>query len=152
MDPSAAWALQQARDCSGEQAMAGSLTRTSPVPCAPFSMLRTSGRRSPACAQPSFYFQVGSLREAGTSVPSTAEISEAFGPVAARQRAASAIALHRPFLSEIAAAGGFWCSAYHLSLFAILEALAGFYIDYDRSHFVHTLRTCSFLRQAVSAY
>jgi len=41
--------------------------------------------------------------EAGTSVPSTAEISEAFGPV-------------------IAAAGGFWCSAYHLSLFAILEA------------------------------
>ncbi|CAE7709285.1 unnamed protein product, partial [Symbiodinium necroappetens] len=41
--------------------------------------------------------------EAGTSVPSTAEISEAFGP-------------------DIAAADGFWCSAYHLSLFAILEA------------------------------
>ena len=40
-------------------------------------------------------------------------------------RAASAIALHRSFLSEIAAADGFWCSASHLSLFAILEALAG---------------------------
>ncbi|CAE7248024.1 SDAD1 [Symbiodinium sp. CCMP2456] len=41
--------------------------------------------------------------EAGTSVPSTTEISEAFGP-------------------DIAAAGGFWCAANHLSLFAILEA------------------------------
>ena len=105
--------------------MAGSLIRTSPVPCAPFSMLRTSGRRSPACARPSFCLLAGSLWEAGTDVPSAAEISAAFGPDVTRQSCLSdsAIALRRPFLSEIAAAGGFWCSAYHLSLFAILEAV-----------------------------